>query len=71
MNDPSRVGVYYAQAFSLIYFLAEKYGQEKFHDFIQRLKNKEDPKVALVQAYREEFRDLRDMEGAWLVYFTL
>lgn len=71
LEDASKIQVYYYQAFSLVYFLSERYGRDKFHDFLKRLRKKQEPKSALLEAYREDFEDQDDMEGAWLVFFTL
>lgn len=71
LEDTSKIQVYYYQAFSLVYFLSERYGRDKFHDFLKRLRKKQEPKHALLEAYQDDFEDQDDMEGAWLVFFTL
>ena len=59
--------VFYAEAASLIVFLLEGYGQEKFLDFSRRLRDdNEGWRETLLGAYR--FSDIEDLESQWHEY---
>ncbi|MFH1414136.1 MAG: hypothetical protein ABIG56_04755 [Candidatus Omnitrophota bacterium] len=55
--------VFYSQAASIIAFLIERNGRDRFFDFSRRVRDGEDWTVALCKAYR--FSDLKDMEEKW------
>jgi hypothetical protein len=58
--------VFYAQAASVIVFLLDNYGREKFLEFSRALRDKENWQGALEEAYG--FGDLNDMDKKWKEY---
>lgn len=55
--------IFYAEAASLVVFLLEQYGRDKFLEFSRRLRDGIDWQEALMSAYR--FADLNDMQEKW------
>lgn len=55
--------VFYAESASVIVFLIEEYGNEKFLDFCRALRDKEPLIQALLDTYR--FTNLEEMESLW------
>ena len=55
--------VFYAQSASLLVYLFEEYGREKFLDFSRRLRDGKNWQEALISTYR--FQDLNDMQEKW------
>ena len=59
--------VFYAEAASLVVFLLEGFGQEKFLDFSRRLRDdNEGWRETLLGAYR--FSDIEDFQAQWYAY---
>lgn len=58
--------VFYAQSASLVAYLLEEYGREKFLDFSRKLKDNEPWRKALEDAYH--FVGLTDMEKNWKAF---
>jgi len=59
--------VFYSEAASLVVFLLEEYGQEKFLDFSRRLRDDNQGWLeTLLGAYR--FSDIEDLEAQWHAY---
>ena len=58
--------VFYAEAASLIVFILDTYGRDKFLDFSRALQGGDDWRQALNNTYG--FRDLQDMEAKWKEY---
>ncbi len=58
--------IFYAESASVIVFLIQEYGSDKFLDFCRKLRDKEAWKQALLGAYR--FSDFEEMENAWKIY---
>lgn len=65
VKDPQTITpqVFYAEAASLVVFLLEQYGRDKFLEFSRRLRDGISWQEALVSTYR--FVDLNDMQEKW------
>lgn len=59
--------VFYSEAASLIYFLLQAQGREKFLDFSRRLRENIKWQNALLETYR--FKDVEEFEAKWKEYF--
>lgn len=55
--------IFYAQSASLVVFLLEQYGRDKFLEFSRRLRDGTNWQEALISVYR--FADLNDMQEKW------
>lgn len=58
--------VFYAEAASIIVFILDKYGKNKFLEFSRALRDGDDWKEALKNKFN--FRDFKDMENKWKEY---
>lgn len=54
---------FYAQAASLVVFLSQRYGRDKFFEFSCELRDEQPWKEALMKVYK--FGDFKDMEDKW------
>ncbi|MDP3791100.1 MAG: peptidase MA family metallohydrolase [Candidatus Omnitrophota bacterium] len=61
-------GVFYAEAASVIEFLLEKYGKEKFVDYCRVLRDNKNWEAALKTVYG--FKDLSEMNDGWLKFLS-
>jgi len=59
-------GVFYAESASVIEFLLQKYGREKFVDYCRRLRDNKNWELSLKEAYK--FKDLSEMNDKWLEF---
>jgi hypothetical protein len=59
-------GVFYAEAASVIEFLLQKYGKEKFVDYCRKLRDNKNWELSLKEVY--QFKDLSDMNEKWLEF---
>lgn len=59
--------VFYAESCSLVNFLLEKYGKDKFLDFSRALRDKADWQDALERCY--QFRNQGEFETQWKEYY--
>ena len=59
-------GVFYAESASVIEFLLQKYGREKFVDYCRKLRDNKNWELSLKEVYR--FKDLSDMNDKWLEF---
>lgn len=68
IRDPALIvpQTFYAQSASIIIFLMETYGAERFLDFCRKLRDAEPWKLALLGTYR--FANFDEMQGAWKNY---
>ncbi|MDD4869654.1 MAG: peptidase MA family metallohydrolase [Kiritimatiellae bacterium] len=63
-----KVGEFYAQSVSLVGFLIEKHGSERFRIFCGQLRNGRGLEDALRFAYPDSLRNIDDLERAWKKY---
>lgn len=63
---PAQVNIWYSQAESLLGFLLTKYPKEKFYNFLTKLRETENTDEALFWGYQSEFKNMQDLETAWL-----
>ncbi|MEA3561000.1 MAG: peptidase MA family metallohydrolase [Candidatus Omnitrophota bacterium] len=56
--------IFYSESASIIEFLLEEFGREKFVSFCRRLRDGQDWEQALLRAYR--FESLEELEKAWV-----
>ncbi|MBI3553296.1 MAG: hypothetical protein HY077_12445 [Elusimicrobia bacterium] len=63
-KDKDKVGVWYAQAFSTVYFLFRTHSKLQFQDFCRKLREGQTVQEALWQAYR--IRDEKTFQKQWL-----
>jgi len=61
-----KVNIWYSQAESLTGFLLAKYPKEKFYNFLTKLRETENTDEALFWGYQSEFKNMSDLETAWL-----
>lgn len=61
---------YYAVAVSLINFLIEKYGAERFSRFCRELRDQKSVAEALRFAYSPNIQDLEELETKWRAYLA-
>ncbi|MFH1413608.1 MAG: hypothetical protein ABIG56_02030 [Candidatus Omnitrophota bacterium] len=59
---------FYAQAASMLVFLLERNGKDRFFDFSRRIRDGEDWLIALIKAYR--FKDLGEAEEKWKQFMS-
>ena len=59
-------GVFYAEAASVIEFLLQKYGKEKFVDYCRKLRDNKNWELSLKEVYK--FEDLSEMNEKWLEF---
>ncbi|MDD5688105.1 MAG: peptidase MA family metallohydrolase [Elusimicrobia bacterium] len=64
--ETSKVSLWYLQADSLVTFLLEKRAKLKFYNFLTKLKETENFDEALFWGYQSEFKNIADLESAWL-----
>jgi hypothetical protein len=63
-----KAGEFYAQSVSLVGFLIEQHGSERFRIFCGQLRDRKDLEDALRFAYPESLRNIVDLERAWKKY---
>ncbi len=61
-----KVNIWYSQAESLTGFFLTKYPKEKFYNFLTKLRETENTDEALFWGYQSEFKNMSDLETAWL-----
>jgi hypothetical protein len=66
LEDKEGVSLFYNESYSLVRYLIDAFGKDKFVLFCQNLRDKRDLSRALVSAY--SFKDLRDFEDSWKKY---
>ncbi|MDD5115517.1 MAG: peptidase MA family metallohydrolase [Candidatus Omnitrophica bacterium] len=66
LEDKELVSLFYNESYSLVRYLIDAFGKDKFVLFCQNLRDKRDLTRALVSAY--SFKDLRDFEDSWKKY---
>ncbi len=64
--DEASVALFYFESLSVVDFLINRFGSERFVLFCQVLRDKKDLSSALVYSY--SFRDIRDLDRAWQEY---
>lgn len=62
------IGLWYAQSYSMVEFMINHLGREKFNRFCLSLKNNNDIEKALLKAYGNKFKDLEDFQKKWFNY---
>lgn len=61
-----KVNIWYSHSESLLGFLLTKYPKEKFYNFLTKLRETENTDEALFWGYQSEFKNMSDLEIAWL-----
>ncbi|HAJ56484.1 MAG TPA: hypothetical protein DCL35_01800 [Candidatus Omnitrophica bacterium] len=64
------ITIYYVQATSVVGFLKERYGIQRFVEFCQYLRDGKALDDALRKAFGEECRDLETLENKWREYIS-
>ncbi|MBI4550575.1 MAG: hypothetical protein HY714_06580 [Candidatus Omnitrophica bacterium] len=60
------VSLFYAESFSVVNFLMERFGQARFVELLRQFKKGSDVETALRKAYGASVRDLEALEQEWL-----
>jgi len=60
------VTLYYAQAYSIVQFLVDRFGQPRFVEFVRSLKNGGTVEESLRKTYGTRFQNLASFENEWL-----
>jgi hypothetical protein len=60
------VSLFYAESFSVVNFLMERFGEARFVELLRQFKKGSDVETALRKAYGASFRDLASLEQEWL-----
>ncbi len=69
--EPSNfIAVFYAQATSLVSFLKEQYGTDRFTDFCRELRDGKNVDEALKKAYPEECPGVKELEKKWREFLS-
>ncbi len=68
-NDFTVSAKLYAQAVTLIGYLIEKYGSDKFAQFCRGLRDGKNVNDALSYAYTDSIRNIAELERGWLAYY--
>ena len=68
LSGNNLITTYYLQSVSLVGFLIEKYGSERFADFCRELRDGKTLEEALKFAYPVYMRNLKDLEDKWREY---
>ena len=71
LTSDELVKTFYLEAASLIGFLRERYGPERFTEFCRALRDGKSLDKALASAYREQLGSASDLEKEWLNYLSL
>ncbi|MBI5574042.1 MAG: hypothetical protein HY919_05770 [Elusimicrobia bacterium] len=61
-----KVNIWYSQSESLTGFLLTEYPKEKFYNFLTKLRETKNTNEALFWGYQSEFKNMADLENAWL-----
>ena len=61
-GDPEQVDLYYAEVYSVVQFLLERYGRDRMQEFLQRFKEGTYQEEALRQVYG---LSLEELDAAW------
>ncbi|MCM8796057.1 MAG: hypothetical protein NC928_05195, partial [Candidatus Omnitrophica bacterium] len=64
------INTYYLQSVSLVGFLIEKYGSERFADFCRQLRDGKTIEEALRFVYSVYIRNLKELEDRWREYLS-
>jgi len=60
------ITLYYAQSYSIIQFLVDRFGQPRFVEFVRSLKNGGTVEQSLRKTYGTRFQNLASFENEWL-----
>ena len=70
LSSQNMVNTFYIEAASLVGFMMEKYGSQRFSDFCRRLKEGKSMDEAISSTYAEFVRDLKELEQEWVKYIS-
>jgi hypothetical protein len=70
LSGDNLITTYYLQSVSLVGFLIEKYGSERFADFCRQLRDGKTIEEALKFAYPVYMRNLKELENRWREYLS-
>ncbi len=65
-KDKERVGLFYAESYSLVKYLISEFGKDRFVFFCQNLRDNKNLAAALAKTY--SFAGMADFESAWKAY---
>lgn len=68
LDGENLINLYYLQAASLVGFLIERYGTDKFTNFCRELRDGESLKQALCSAYTTYLCSIEELEEKWMQY---
>jgi hypothetical protein len=68
LSTENLVNTYYIEAVSIITFLVEKYGSDKFASFCRELRDGKTTENALKSAYPDYIRSISELEDRWRRY---
>lgn len=68
-SDTKDVELFYQQAFSMVYFLIERFGRSKFSEFLMYLKNGRSFDEAFYRAFRS-MDNMEDFERLWIRFYA-
>jgi len=68
LDADSLINLYYLQAASLVGFLIERYGTDKFTDFCRQLRDGKSLVDALRSAYTARLSSIEELEDKWVQY---
>lgn len=68
LSGDNLINTYYLQSFSVVSFLINKYGSERFADFCRQLRDGKTIEGALKSAYPEHMRSFNELESMWREY---
>lgn len=70
LSGDNLINTYYLQSVSLVGFLIEKYGSDRFTDFCRHLRDGKTIEDALKFAYPVYMRNLKELEDRWREYLS-
>ncbi|MDD5432192.1 MAG: peptidase MA family metallohydrolase [Candidatus Omnitrophica bacterium] len=65
-RENNKIGTFYLEAFSVVSFLINEFGRDKFVLFCQNLRDKKNFNIALSSSY--PFEDIKQLNEAWVKY---
>lgn len=68
IDGKNLANLYYLQSASLVGFLIERYGSDKFTDFCRQLRDGKELEGALHSAYPVHFPGINELENKWVGY---
>jgi hypothetical protein len=70
LSPEQLINTFYLQSASLVGFMRERYGQDRFSRFCRELRAGKTMDKALQAVYTDYFKDLKGLEKAWREYLS-